>query len=235
MRTFTFDRKTLRISSAAKPSPFPFPSPLPLSREVNASPSVSYKEALQSFSPLFSEVQTEAEDVSDDERELDFNIRVITLSKEEKLSKQATLWNYLLIKVSGLPLPTTVINERINALCKPSGRLQIIFIDGGFYLVRLDNKADYDKALHGGPWFIGQKRSLLENGRLISTHLLMKKSDLLRSGLDFRIYQLSTSTKPSFQGRARPLASSLSLTSIPVPVAKGVLLVFVYRWILTNL
>ncbi|OMO68240.1 reverse transcriptase [Corchorus capsularis] len=129
-------------------------SPLP-SREL-PSPTLSYKQALQTFLPIQNE-SFAAQEVSNDEDEDEDDILCITPSREEKQRMRAPWNNSVLIKVTGRPLPLNIVNERLKVLWKPTGKLQLIDIDGGCFLVRLECRDDHLKILQGGPWFMGAK------------------------------------------------------------------------------
>ena len=48
------------------------------------------------------------------------------------------------------------IQAKLNALWKPTGRLDVIELGKEFFLTRFCCKEDNDKVLKNGPWFIGE-------------------------------------------------------------------------------
>nr|POE69034.1 uncharacterized protein CFP56_77930 [Quercus suber] len=48
------------------------------------------------------------------------------------------------------------MQAKLNALWKPSGRVDVIDLGKEFFLTRFSCKEDHDKVLRNGPWFIGE-------------------------------------------------------------------------------
>ena len=78
------------------------------------------------------------------------------LSKEVKQHIHAPWANSLIVKVYGRTVGYHFLQARLNALWKPSGRMDIIDLGKDFFLVRFRLKEDISSILENGPWFIGE-------------------------------------------------------------------------------
>ncbi|KAG8483174.1 hypothetical protein CXB51_022167 [Gossypium anomalum] len=60
--------------------------------------------------------------------------------------------NIVVVKLLGRNIGYGVLHNRIISLWKPSQPFHIMDVTNGYYLVRFQNKDDYDMTLTQGPW-----------------------------------------------------------------------------------
>ncbi|KAL8160997.1 hypothetical protein V2J09_012486 [Rumex salicifolius] len=79
---------------------------------------------------------------------------IITIA-EEVVSALATEWtSSLVIKTLGTMVPYDIMNQKLRDLWKPSGKLKVIDLPNGYYVVKFSLDSDYVNAINGGPWSI---------------------------------------------------------------------------------
>ena len=124
---------------------------------------VSYKESLISdipsaYAQAFSfDIAEEIEDESDSELdEVVKGMVDVKLSKETKARIRAPWTKALIVKVYGKSVGYSYLTFKINTLWKPSARMDCVNLGHDFFLIKFSDDSDYDKVLHGGPWFIGE-------------------------------------------------------------------------------
>ncbi|CAL1410581.1 unnamed protein product [Linum trigynum] len=79
----------------------------------------------------------------------------IPFSTAELKSYRGEWRSALIIKVLWCMFPYPVLSRRLNMLWAKTRTLQIANKSHGYYFVCFTSKADYDMALTGGPWMIG--------------------------------------------------------------------------------
>ena len=79
----------------------------------------------------------------------------VTLSKETKERIKAPWSKALIVKVYGRTVGYNYLTFKINALWNPTVRMTCVNLGKDFFLIKFSAEEDYDKVLHGGPWFIG--------------------------------------------------------------------------------
>ncbi|CAL1353872.1 unnamed protein product [Linum trigynum] len=79
----------------------------------------------------------------------------IQFSAAEKRSFCLPWRSALVVKVLGRTTSYTAISRRLNQLWAKAGGLQITYTRNGFYLVRSISGVDYERAITGGPWMVG--------------------------------------------------------------------------------
>lgn len=96
-------------------------------------------------------------DVDSDEEieELREGFAAVKLSKDVKHRIRAVWASSFIVKVYGRSVGFNYIQAKLNALWKPTGRLDIIDLGKEFFLTRFSCKDDHDVVLRRGPWFIG--------------------------------------------------------------------------------
>ena len=103
------------------------------------------------------EEHMEADIESDEElEELREGFAAVKLSKDVKHRIRAVWASSLIVKVYGRSVGFSYIQNKLNALWKPNGRLDVIDLGKDFFLTRFSCKEDHDKVLRNGPWFIGE-------------------------------------------------------------------------------
>ena len=80
----------------------------------------------------------------------------VKLSKETKARIRAQWTKALIVKVYGKSVGYSYLTFKLNALWKPSVRMDCVNLGHGFFLIKFSDDSDYDKVLRGGPWFIGE-------------------------------------------------------------------------------
>ena len=80
----------------------------------------------------------------------------IKLSKETKARIKAPWSKALIVKVFGRTFGFSYLASKINALWKPTTRIDCVNLGKDYFLVKFYNSDNYDKVLKGGPWFVGE-------------------------------------------------------------------------------
>ena len=70
----------------------------------------------------------------------------------------------LIVKVYGRVVGLSFLHSRLLSMWKPTGRLDCVDLEHGFYLTHFSLKDDYETVLKKGPWFIGETSSPLDLG-----------------------------------------------------------------------
>ena len=78
----------------------------------------------------------------------------VKLSKKTKARIRAPWSKALIVKVYGRSVGFHYLTFKINALWKPTAKMDCVTLGKGFFLVRFSNSDDYDKVFQGGSWFI---------------------------------------------------------------------------------
>ena len=60
------------------------------------------------------------------------------------------------MKVYGKFVGYNYLTFKLNALWKPSARMDCVNLGHDFFLIKFSDDSDYDKVLRGDPWFIGE-------------------------------------------------------------------------------
>ena len=61
----------------------------------------------------------------------------------------------LMVKVFGRTVRFNYLNLKINALCRPTAKMDHVNLGKDYFLIRF-HSPDYDNVLKGGPWFVGE-------------------------------------------------------------------------------
>ncbi|XP_023871827.1 uncharacterized protein LOC111984428 [Quercus suber] len=93
-------------------------------------------------------------DPNDEIEELREGLAAVKLSKDVKQRIRAVWASSFIVKVYGRSVGFNYIQAKLNALWKPSGRLDVIDLGKEFFLTRFSCKEDHDMVLRKGPWFI---------------------------------------------------------------------------------
>ena len=80
----------------------------------------------------------------------------IKLSKETKLRIRGSWLKALIVKLYGRKIGFTYIQNKLQQLWKPRGRLDCVDLGNEFFLTRFSMKEDLGAVLRRGPWFIGE-------------------------------------------------------------------------------
>nr|POE93131.1 hypothetical protein CFP56_58935 [Quercus suber] len=124
---------------------------------------ISYKDSLVGDIPGAYEQAFKLDNVWDDGEELDTEVEpLIEGMAEVKLSKEIkacirALWSKaLIVKVFGRTVGFSYLTFKLNALWKPTTRMDCVNLGKDYFLIKFYCRDDYDKVLRGGPWFIGE-------------------------------------------------------------------------------
>ncbi|CAI0446262.1 unnamed protein product [Linum tenue] len=108
--------------------------------------------------------ESDSEDVANQEREEDYELDedgydprcpsvLFTAAQKNKWRRE---WrSALVVQGLGRKVPYIPLARRLNFLWARDGEIQISDMDNGCYLVRFRSQRDYEQALTGGPWLIG--------------------------------------------------------------------------------
>lgn len=132
---------------------------IPMSRESEMtdanSGAPSYKQIVAGESSNISPSQNDLDLISDDEEEeSDDRCPVIHITKEEKLRLRSKWKQTLIVKVLGRNIGYAYLLKRLTALWHPKARMELITIEGGYFLARFTALEDYEFAKYGGPWMV---------------------------------------------------------------------------------
>lgn len=124
---------------------------------------VSYKDSLVGDIPgaYAQAFRLEDDRVMDEESDTELDevtegMAVVKLSKETKSRIRAPWSKALIVKVYGRTVGFNYLTFKINALWKPTARMDCVDLGKDFFLIKFSDDGDYDKVLRGGPWFIGE-------------------------------------------------------------------------------
>nr|POE69483.1 hypothetical protein CFP56_74936 [Quercus suber] len=93
---------------------------------------------------------------SDEEMdELREGLVVVKLTRETKLQIRKPWSNALIIKLYGRTMGYSFLQNKLNLMWKPTGRLDCVDLGDDFYSVRFSLKEDMEAILKNGSWFIG--------------------------------------------------------------------------------
>ena len=93
---------------------------------------------------------------SDDEVEtLRQGMVAVKFSKELKQEIRRPWARALIVKVYGRAVGLNFLQARLLSLWKPAGRMDVVDLEHGFFLIRLSLKEDVETVLKKGPWFLG--------------------------------------------------------------------------------
>ncbi|CAN0928868.1 hypothetical protein LINGRAHAP2_LOCUS36719 [Linum grandiflorum] len=95
------------------------------------------------------------EDDEFDESSFDPLCPDVLFTAEEKTALRRVWRSALVVKGLGRRVPYTLLAPRLNFLWAKNGPLQISDLQNGCYLVRFRSKVDYEGAISGGPWMLG--------------------------------------------------------------------------------
>lgn len=83
------------------------------------------------------------------------NFIPITSSDKERMYKNWS--NALIIKKFGRRVGYLFLQSKLQTIWKLSEQISLIDFGNDYYLVKFNKRENYDKALHEGPWFIGNQ------------------------------------------------------------------------------
>ncbi|XP_021761550.1 uncharacterized protein LOC110726353 [Chenopodium quinoa] len=118
---------------------------------------VSFRDVVQSSSQWFNEARnisiTSLQWEDDHVNPLD-TTKVVSFPKET-LDKRRHPWKLTLMgKSLGISIRPSFLTQRVRAMWKPKGTLEVIELGKDVFLFRFSMQDDYERALLGGPWFI---------------------------------------------------------------------------------
>ncbi|XP_030936258.1 uncharacterized protein LOC115961412 [Quercus lobata] len=124
---------------------------------------VSYKDSLVGDIPgayeqafKFNKEWEEGYESEDDMEPLTEGMAEVKLSKETKARIRAPWSKALIVKVCGRLVGFHYLTFKLNALWKPTAKMDCVTMGKGFFLIRFSSSDDFDAVLRGGPWFLGE-------------------------------------------------------------------------------
>ena len=114
----------------------------------------AYAQAFR-FNPLEEDETFSDDEVDDEVDDLTEGVAAMRFSGGDKARLRGRWAFALIIKPFGRNVGFHFLHNKILALWKPTGRMECIDLEFGFYLIRFGLAEDYDKVLREGPWFIG--------------------------------------------------------------------------------
>ena len=126
------------------------------------SPKKSFKDKLVgeipgAFAKAFDFTDLMEDKVESDDEMLDLRegLAVVKLSRETKLRIRSPWALTLIIKPFGKAVGFMFLQNKLNLLWKPAGRIDLVGLGHGFYSVCFSLKEDLNAVLDKGSWFIG--------------------------------------------------------------------------------
>lgn len=83
------------------------------------------------------------------------NFIPLTSTDKERIYKNWS--NALIVKILGRRVGYRFLQQKFIAIWKPTENLSLIDLGFDYYLVKFTKEDNYNKALHGGTWFIGSQ------------------------------------------------------------------------------
>ncbi|XP_019183349.1 PREDICTED: uncharacterized protein LOC109178208 [Ipomoea nil] len=93
------------------------------------------------------------DDISDEEDE-DPLCPTIRLSRAEIEQIRAPWRKAIIVKVMGRSIGYAYLLRRLNSMWKPKGKMDLIAIDNGYFIVRFGAVEDLEHAMFEGPWMV---------------------------------------------------------------------------------
>nr|POE89475.1 uncharacterized protein CFP56_65842 [Quercus suber] len=79
----------------------------------------------------------------------------IKLSKDTKKRLRERWSKAVIVKLVGRSVSFSYMQSKLNLIWKPEGRMDVVDLSYGFFLVRFFSKEDLNSVLKRGPWFLG--------------------------------------------------------------------------------
>nr|XP_016442293.1 PREDICTED: uncharacterized protein LOC107767720 [Nicotiana tabacum] len=96
-------------------------------------------------------------DTSDETENIFDSDNFIPITSEDKERIYKNWENVLIIKIFGRRVTYQFLQQKIHAIWRPTEHLSLIDLGCDYYLIKFTRQENYDKALHEGPWFIGNQ------------------------------------------------------------------------------
>ncbi|CAL1380627.1 unnamed protein product [Linum trigynum] len=61
----------------------------------------------------------------------------------------------LVVKVLGRTVSYTMMLKRLHGIWEKAGSIQVMSVRNGYFLIRFTSGIDYERAMTGGPWLVG--------------------------------------------------------------------------------
>ena len=104
------------------------------------------------------QMDTESDSDIDEEettKELQQGIVAIKLSKDTKRCIRKPWSKAIIMKLVGRSVSFSYMQNKLNQLWKPEGRMDCVDLSYGFFLIQFYSKEDLSDVLKQGPWFVG--------------------------------------------------------------------------------
>ena len=104
------------------------------------------------------QMDTESDSDIDEEettKELRQGMVAIKLSKDTKRRIRKPWSKAIIMKLVGRSVSFSYMQNKLNQLWKPEGRMDCVDLSYGFFLIQFYSKEDLSDVLKQGPWFVG--------------------------------------------------------------------------------
>nr|POE53002.1 uncharacterized protein CFP56_06863 [Quercus suber] len=101
------------------------------------------------------EADSDSENDEEDINELRAGLVAIKLSKDTKKRLRERWCKAVIVKLVGRSVSFSYMQSKLNQVWKPEGRMDVVDLSHGFFLVRFFSKEDLNAVLRRGPWFLG--------------------------------------------------------------------------------
>lgn len=79
----------------------------------------------------------------------------IKLSKDTKKRIRECWSKAVIVRLVGRSVSFSYMQSKLNQIWKPDGRMDVVDLSHGFFLVQFFSKEDLNSILRRGPWFLG--------------------------------------------------------------------------------
>ena len=101
------------------------------------------------------DVESDSENEDENINELHAGLVAIKLSKDTKKRLREHWCKAVIVKLVGRSVSFAYMQSKLNQIWKPKGRMEVVDLNHGFFLVRFFSKKDLNSVLRQGPWFLG--------------------------------------------------------------------------------
>nr|POE44771.1 uncharacterized protein CFP56_77615 [Quercus suber] len=101
------------------------------------------------------DAENESDIDDEDVNELRDGMVAIKLSKDTKKRLRERWCKAVIVKLVGRSVSFSYMQSKLNQVWKPEGKMDVVDLSYGFFLVRFFSKEDLNSVLRRGPWFLG--------------------------------------------------------------------------------
>ena len=101
------------------------------------------------------DAENDSDNDDEDIKELREGLVAIKLSKDTKKRLRERWCKAVIVKLVGRSVSFSYMQSKLNQIWKPEGRIDVVDLSYGFFLVPFFSKEDLKSVLKRGPWFMG--------------------------------------------------------------------------------